>query len=75
MDSSTITNKLTLLGYKIDNHRNLKLAVYQLDKKTGTILAEYESCRDAGRALGDERKGAHVRECCRGLRKSAYGYK
>ena len=75
MDPSTVSHKLTDLGYKIDNHRNLKMAVYQLDKKTGAIIAQFESCRDAARNLGDERKNAHIRECCRGLRKSAYGYR
>lgn len=75
VDPSTISHKLTSLGYEIDNHRNLKMEVYQLDKKTSTIIAQFESCRDAARHLGDERKNAHIRECCRGLRKSAYGYK
>ena len=75
LDVSTISHKLILLGYEIDNHRNLKMAVYQLDKQTGAIVAQFESCREAGRSLGDERKHAHIRECCRGLRKSAYGYK
>lgn len=75
MDASTITHKLILLGYEIDEHRNLKMEVYQLDKKTGAIIAQFESCRDAARSLGDERKNAHIRECCRGLRKSAYGYR
>lgn len=75
MDSSTISNKLTALGYVIDPYRNLKMAVVQLDKKTGAFIAEFESCREAARQLGDERKHAHIRECCRGIRKSAYGYK
>ena len=75
MDHSTISKKLISLGYKIDPYRNLKMAVYQLDKQTGAIIAQFESCRDAGRSLGDEKKHAHIRECCRGLRKSAYGYK
>lgn len=75
MDAGTITHKLILLGYEIDGHRNLKMEVYQLDKQTGAIIAQFESCRDAARSLGDERKNAHIRECCRGLRKSAYGYK
>lgn len=75
MDRSTISHKLTSLGYEIDNHRNLKMEVYQLDKKTNVIIAQFESTRDAARSLGDERKNAHIRECCRGLRKSAYGYK
>ena len=75
MDPSTISHKLTSLGYEIDNHRNLKMEVYQLDKKTNAIIAQFESTRDAARSLGDERKNAHIRECCRGLRKSAYGYK
>ena len=74
-DFTTIRNKLISLGYKIDNHKNLKKAVYQIDKKTNTIITIYESTHDAARALGDDRKNAHIRECCQGLRLSAYGYK
>lgn len=74
-DFETIKNKLKSLNYSVDNHRTLKMAVYQIDKKTNAILAMYESIHDAARALGDDKKNAHIRECCRGLRASAYGYK
>lgn len=73
-DSSTIKNKLVSLGLEVSNCRNLQMAVQQLDKKTGITVATYNSTHDAARALGDDRKNAHIRECCRGLRKSAYGY-
>ena len=71
---STIKNKLVSLGLEVSNCRNLQMAVQQLDKKTGITVATYNSTHDAARALGDDRKNAHIRECCRGLRKSAYGY-
>lgn len=74
-DFETIRNKLLSLGYQIDNHRNLKKAVYQIDKKTNAIINTFPSCHDAARFLGDDRKNAHIRECCQGLRKSAYGYR
>ena len=74
-DATTISKKLSSLGYKVENKRNLKFAVAQIKKQTNQVIAVYESTHDAARALGDERKNAHIRECCRGLRLSAYGYK
>lgn len=74
-DRDTVLHKMQDLGLDVSNHRTLKMAVYQLDKKTDQIIKSYPSTHDAARALGDDRKNAHIRECCRGLRKSAYGYK
>jgi hypothetical protein len=74
-DYETVMHKLQSLGFVIDKNRTLKMAVAQLDKKTNEILCIYYSTHDAARALGDDRKNAHIRECCRGLRLSAYGYK
>ena len=74
-DYTTIIHKLQSLGFVIDKNRTLKMAVAQLDKKTNEILHIYNSTHDAARALGDDSKNTHIRECCRGLRLSAYGYK
>lgn len=75
-DADTIKNKLLQLGFQIDNHRSLRMAVYQLDKQTNQIIGCYPSTHDAARTMfNDDSKNTHIRECCRGLRKTAYGYK
>lgn len=51
-----------------------KLSVNQLDKETGEILATYESACAAARALGKS-GGNHITEVCRGINKTAYGYR
>ena len=75
-DRATVTNKLIDLGFTIDCHRILRMPVYQLDKQTNQIINCYSSIHEAARiAFNDDTKNAHIRECCRGLRKTAYGYK
>ena len=74
-DYETVKHKLQSLGFQIDAHRTLKMAVAQIDKKTNEVINVYDSTHEAARALGDDKKNAHIRECCRGLRLSAYGYK
>lgn len=41
----------------------------------GQLLHEYESTRDAGRALGNEDYRKHIMDVCNGKRLTAYGYK
>lgn len=47
--------------------------VEQLDKKTGEIIQEYPSANEIQRIKGYER--GNINKCCRGERKTAYGYK
>lgn len=75
-DRATVTNKLIQLGFTIDKSRSLRMAVYQIDKTTNQILNCYSSTHEAARTVfNDNAKNTHIGECCRGLRKTAYGYK
>ena len=49
--------------------------IYQLDKQTEEIIQEFSCVNDAARFLGDKRKSQHISEVCKGIRKSAYGFK
>lgn len=41
---------------------------------TGNILNEFNSLQDAAKFIGKSGGDSHIGDCCRGLRKSAYGY-
>lgn len=61
--------------YKTKKEKQLyKIAVNQIDKNTGEIIATYESSMAAARALG-KKKGSHITEVCKGIHETAYGYK
>lgn len=51
--------------------------VAQIDKLTGETIAVWDNWCVAGRALIKEHRLAytHISECCKGKRKSAYGYR
>lgn len=53
---------------------NIKLSkpLLQIDKNTNEIIAEFPSVMEAERQLG--LRSRHISACCRGERKSAYGY-
>lgn len=52
-----------------------KRAVIQLDEG-GNFLREFESATQAKREMGKfDKNGNHINSCCRGNRKTAYGYK
>lgn len=48
--------------------------VMQLDLN-GNFIKTFNSVREAGRYLGDERKNTHIVDVCLGKRQIAYGYK
>jgi len=48
--------------------------VNQYDLKTHELLNTYSSLTEAEQAIGVERGHVHISDCCRGRRKSAYGY-
>lgn len=55
------------------NYTNIHLRpVVQLDKK-GTYITEFETCKEAQRAMGRLNSNA-INACCRGAAKSAYGF-
>lgn len=75
-DTRTVTRKLVSLGLNVDGTRNVEYRnILKLDLVTGSIIDEYASGRDAGRAIGDVRKSMHILKVCNGLRKQAYGFR
>lgn len=54
-----------------------KRKVQQLDKDTSQVIAEFNSCADAARALGKDGKngGSSIARVCRGEKISAFNYK
>ena len=49
--------------------------IYQYDLRNN-LINTYNSCREAAaKALGDASKNAHISQCVKGIRKTAYGYK
>lgn len=57
-------------------HRQKMPKVAQCDKKTGELIKVWDNWCEASRAVSpNNRTGySHIGECCRGERKSAYGY-
>lgn len=47
--------------------------VLQIDKNTNEIIKEWNCAEEVKRLLGYSH--SHIRECCLGIRKSAYGFK
>lgn len=50
--------------------------VQQLDKNTGAFIQEFDSINQACEGIGKNRQASgHIMNVCRGVRKTAYGYK
>lgn len=58
-------------NYKFRGKWKTQKEIVQLDKK-GDLIKKFNSATEVERNLGYS--CAHISECCRGLRKSAYGY-
>ena len=67
---------LELLEYKREQRERLP-RVAQIDKATGEIVNVWDNWCVAGRALVKAHRLAytHIGECCKGKRKTAYGYR
>lgn len=74
-DIHTISNKLKSMGFEINRFQNISKEVYQIDKQTNKIIQLFPSVREAARALNKPDGNTHIAECCRGERKTAYGFK
>ena len=55
-----------------ETKRKLSKQVLQLDKDTGEVIREWLSTRESGRQGFNH---SHIAACCRGERKTAYGFK
>ena len=65
-----------ILAYYEDNTtKSIGRKINKLDKNTNNILATYNSIADASRSLGYNKQLGNITNCCKGLRKTAYGYK
>lgn len=49
--------------------------IYQLDKQTFVIIAQYPSARAAGLALGDQDYNKNIRRTANGIGQTAYGFR
>lgn len=58
--------------YGINNHKSKK--VYQYDKDSGKLLAEYDCILDGARATGSINNATHICECCEGKRRTSAGF-
>jgi group I intron endonuclease len=65
-----------LLEYK-QRQRDRLPKIMQISKETGEVIAIWDNWCIAGRALIKTHRLAysHISECCKGTRKTAYGYK
>lgn len=64
------------IGIKIQKTpKTVTKQIKQIDKNTNEIIAIYNSCREAGEAIGHPKNYSHICEVCNGLLKFAYGYK
>ena len=69
--SAETKQKMTETRFGENNHRSKR--VYQYDLQ-GTLIASFESTREAGRHL-KKNDGSKINKCARGNQKVAYGFK
>ena len=72
-------NPITLQRYSksriglLINRKDLSKPIFQINPKTNEIIAEFPSSAEIKRMFGYNDN--HIRECCNGKIKTAYGYK
>ena len=79
-DSKTVRvaceeHNITILSTPEHNKALYSKPIVMLDKINDALLRVFNTARDAGRYLGDERKRQHITSVCNGERATAYGYK
>lgn len=74
-DVSTISKFLKSKKVVIDGYSKTSHKVLQIDVETDEVVAIYESISQAGRVLDNKSASSHIGSCCKGKRKSAYGFK
>lgn len=76
ISSDTASAILKRNGIEIKETKTfLSKKILQIDKETNDVIQSFNSGHEAARFLGDERKRQHIEEVCKGIRKSAYGFK
>ena len=67
----TYPDDMDVYKNKNKNYKKVKVKQYSTN---GTFLKEYESVKDAGRALGNETYSCDISACCRGRLKTSHGF-
>lgn len=65
---------ISLIPSQEINRRRLSKAVNQYNLKTREFIATYSSIMDAANSINKPKGHSHISDCCKGRRKSAYGY-
>lgn len=71
-DRNRISFFLKNYGYEVDNHKNLKKRVAQIDINSSEFINIYQSLTDAAKHVKGDK--SNISKACLGKRQSAYGY-
>ena len=71
--SKFLLNKQNIIIESIPIYSNQIKRVRQYDLE-GNFIAEYANCSEAARAVGNESGVSHIRDVCKGKRKTAYSF-
>ena len=71
-DRNRISSFLKNYGYEVDNHKNLKKRIAQIDISSGELINIYQSLTDAAKYIKGDK--SNISKACLGKRPSAYGY-
>ena len=71
-DHNRISNFLKLYDYEVDDKRNLRKKVAQIDITTLEVVAIYDSLYEAAQAIHGDK--SNISKACLGKRKVAYGF-
>lgn len=71
-DHNRISFFLRNYGYEVDNHKNLKKRVAQIDINSDELINIYQSLADAAQYVKGDK--SNISKACLGKRQSAYGY-
>lgn len=71
-DRNRISSFLKNYGYEVDNHKNLKKRIAQIDISSGELINIYQSLTDAAKSVKGDK--SNISKACLEKRPSAYGY-
>ena len=67
--------RLGLIHFPSGEENSRSIPVLMLDKGTGACLQKFTAVHEAARFLGGKKYATKISACCKGRRKSAYGYR
>lgn len=71
-DHNRISFFLRNYGYEVDNHKNLKKRIAQIDINSNELINIYQSLTDAANYIKGDK--SNISKVCLGKRQNAYGY-